>query len=121
MHQLGHTPLIIASCKGHAAVVKLLLEAGADLNILSPMVSELYGFVSRYNYLDIHNTFFSNVSSICLPRSAVSFLIWTQRRYTALMTATEQGHTAVVKLLLEAGADTSVLSPMVNLMHAWQK
>jgi ankyrin repeat protein len=31
------------------------------------------------------------------------------------MTATEQGHTAIVKLLLEAGADVNVLSPMVDV------
>ena len=39
--QVGKTPLICASLKGHLAIVKLLLEKGANVNICDEVIMYL--------------------------------------------------------------------------------
>ena len=41
-YKTGGTPLYWASLRGHIAVVKLLLESGADLNILDEVATHKY-------------------------------------------------------------------------------
>ena len=40
--QDGYTPLYLATIKGHLAVVKLLIEKGADVNICNMVLSYDY-------------------------------------------------------------------------------
>ena len=73
------TALHIAGCYGHAAVVKALIEAGADVNKpASPQSVEAYGTLDNV----VHNV-------------------------TPMYAAAHEGHTHVVMELIKAGADVN--------------
>lgn len=76
-NRLGARVLTVASRGGHLGVVKLLLEAGAFVDPHNPSGEQPAAGDSRNELLDI----------------------------TALMAAIQHGHEAVVRLLLEWGAD----------------
>ncbi|XP_075068939.1 ankyrin repeat and SAM domain-containing protein 6 isoform X1 [Mixophyes fleayi] len=79
-NRLGASVLTVASRGGHANVVKLLLESGA--------------FVDNYDHFDV------NVVSSKGHREDMPEI-------TALMTAAQHAHEAVVRLLLDWGADVN--------------
>ncbi|XP_068092757.1 ankyrin repeat and SAM domain-containing protein 6 [Hyperolius riggenbachi] len=79
-NRLGASVLTVASRGGHAGVVKLLLESGA--------------FVDNYDHFDV------NMISIKGHREDMPEI-------TALMTAVQHAHEAVVRLLLDWGADVN--------------
>ncbi|KAM4689254.1 ankyrin repeat and SAM domain-containing protein 6 isoform 2-T2 [Discoglossus pictus] len=79
-NRLGASVLTVASRGGHVSVVKLLLESGA--------------FVDNYDHFDI-NVVSSNTHREDMPD------------ITALMTAAQHAHEAVVRLLLDWGADVN--------------
>ena len=78
------SPLSLAAEHGHEAVVRLLLEGGADVNATGRRRRSYddYDEYDEYEYYD-------------------------DETGTALIWATENGHEAVVRLLLEDGADVN--------------
>ncbi|CAH2283733.1 ankyrin repeat and SAM domain-containing 6 [Pelobates cultripes] len=79
-NRLGASVLTVASRGGHVGVVKLLLESGA--------------FVDNYDHFDV-NVVSNNGLKEGMPD------------ITALMTAAQHAHEAVVRLLLDWGADVN--------------
>ncbi|XP_066435345.1 ankyrin repeat and SAM domain-containing protein 6 [Eleutherodactylus coqui] len=79
-NRLGASVLTVASRGGHAGVVKLLLESGA--------------FVDNYDHFDV------NIVSSKGHREDMPEI-------TALMTSAQHAHEAVVRLLLDWGADVN--------------
>ncbi|KAM3929128.1 ankyrin repeat and SAM domain-containing protein 6 [Leptodactylus fuscus] len=79
-NRLGASVLTVASRGGHASVVKLLLESGA--------------FVDNYDHFEVNI-----VSSKCHREDMPEI--------TALMTSAQHAHEAVVRLLLDWGADVN--------------
>jgi ankyrin repeat protein len=90
------SPLMMAALKGHAAMVKKLVERGADVN--KPGWAPLH-YAATGGHLDVmeflleHHAFIDAES----PNGT-----------TPLMMAAHYGTTAAVKLLLDAGADTAM-------------
>lgn len=85
----GGTALAFASDKGHAEVVDLLLERGANVNVSDRFYQETpLGWAARHGHAGI-------VRSL-LAKGA-------EGESRALMTAVGEGHAAVVKVILERG------------------
>ena len=100
------TPLIAGAGKGHATVVAMLLNAGADANLIDQVMyscalcvyivvkvsrDDLFEYVCRYsNHLTRYRS------------------ILNQHGQTALLTASDKGYASVVKLLIDAKADVNL-------------
>ncbi|CAE7321596.1 ANKRD50 [Symbiodinium sp. KB8] len=80
----GLTALAQASHAGHVEIVRLLLDAGARIH-----VADTFGRTSRYRPPHIRN----------------KEPMWRMALGTALNNAFREGHTEIVRLLLEAGVD----------------
>ena len=93
--QDGATPLLSASWNGHVAVVKLLIERKANVNICTK-VSQLLIHRSRHSYYS---------SKLASPVQ--------QRGHSPLFLASLRGHTDVVDLLIDAGAHTNLATTEV--------
>ena len=92
----GYTPLHIASSNGHLQCVKILIEAGADVN--SKNIFEK----TPLHYASIKNN--ASIVSILLEKGANVDAV-SDENTTSLMMAAQCGHLEVVKLLLVAGAN----------------
>lgn len=97
VNDLGVAPLLIASTNGNAAVVRLLLEAGADPNGGPP---------DRERPL-MHAAWVGSLGAVTALLDGGADPNGTEpaRGQTALMWAVSERHPAVVKLLLDRGAD----------------
>src|SRR5690606_19450050 len=93
----GTTALETASGMGHERLVKLLLERGADPNILNSKGMSPLQMAAYSGHL--------NVAATLLQAGADVNARDQERGYTALMAASSRGHLPVTLLLLEAGAD----------------
>ncbi|WP_343224463.1 ankyrin repeat domain-containing protein [Paenibacillus sp. ACRRX] len=101
----GLTPLGYAAHFGHAAVVKLLLEAGANVNALShskvsyiPSNTALHAAIAGERDLD--------VIRLLLHHGAKTVLM-DSNGHTCLQVAENHGHNIeLIRLLLEHGADS---------------
>jgi ankyrin repeat protein len=94
----GRTPLSYAAEKGHEAVMKLLVEKGAELETKS----DYYGRTPlSYAAEDGH----AAVVKLLLEKGAELETKSTSSGRTPLSYAAEKGHEAVVKLLVEKGAE----------------
>ena len=102
----GFTPLLAAAQKGHTEVCELLLDNGSDLEESSPVTQETalhkaagFGHESLLQLL-ISQKYKPNLN------------IRTRLESTPLHLASQEGHLACVKKLLQAGADP--LLPQVD-------
>jgi uncharacterized protein len=94
--------LSIAAAEGNAAIVRLLLQRGADPNIATrenrrPLLTAAY-----HGHTEIARLLIDAGADIDTADSSFGF--------TALMEAAGRGHAGVVKLLLERGADRNIRS-----------
>jgi serine/threonine-protein phosphatase 6 regulatory ankyrin repeat subunit B len=88
----GNTPLVVAADHGHAGVVSLLLERGADVN-----ASDIIGYTAlQYTAEQGHE----EVVSILLSRGA-DFSGQSLSGFTALICASFHGHLGVVLQLFQ--------------------
>jgi ankyrin repeat protein len=95
----GATPLYLASLHGSAPMIEKLLKAGADPNQLGPEGETPLMLAARTGNLDAIRVLLDHHADV----NAKDKL----RGTTALMWATEQSHSAAVKLLVENGAAVS--------------
>ena len=90
------TPLALACTNGSALVVAKLLQAGADPNA-SPNGESPLMVAARTGDLE--------TVKVLLAHGAATNAVESERGQTALMWAAAEAHPAVVKLLIEQGAD----------------
>ncbi|MEE6188299.1 ankyrin repeat domain-containing protein [Niabella digestorum] len=95
-----HTPLLIAARDGHTKTVKVLLDAGADMTITCGLMKATPAHKAAY----MGN---NQVMRLLVDHPDFKKIIDQQgpfNGYTALHDAVWQGHTDIVKILLDAGA-----------------
>jgi len=96
---LGATPLLGAAANGYAMIMRELLLRGADLNI-----SERAGWTALHFAADdgdlstLHELLLNAATRAILERR-------THEGWTALMLAARKGHAAIVRRLVDAGAE----------------
>ena len=97
--EMRHTPLTFAGVNGHVAVVRVLLEGGANIESVNGYGSTALHCAAYNGYL--------NVCRILLDWGAKvnPVDVWGE---TPLHDAASSGHLSVVKLLVERGADGRV-------------
>jgi ankyrin repeat domain-containing protein 17 len=107
----GFTPFLLASLRGHLAVMRHLLLHGANINTTTNKGWTALMFASKRNDEDC-------VRMLLSEGADVNHL--SPDRRTALSEATIRGHIRVMELLLEARADTDTKSQhdWTPLMHA---
>src|SRR5205814_7579494 len=103
----GQTALMWASAEGHAAVVELLLEAGADFRTALPEsgFTPLF-FAAREGRTEVVRGLLkagADVNDTMQPRKTSGK--GPRKGTSALILAVENGHFDLAEALLEAGAD----------------
>ncbi len=95
----GHTPLLIAARDGHAAAVRALLEAGADMTRVDHFM--LAHPAHKASYMGREEV----LRALCEhPRFAeIADVQGPFNGYTALHDAVWQGHAGAVRILMDAG------------------
>jgi uncharacterized protein len=101
-NRYGATPLWLACVNGNASIVEKLLNAGADPNTALPESETVLMAAARTGKLDAVN--------LLLARGAQVNATEAWRGQTALMWAAGEGHPAVVKALIQSGADIQARS-----------
>ena len=94
----GFTALMCASLDGQVEIVRLLLEAEADMNMKGDRGDTALILASRHG--------FCHIAQLLVEAGAHKNLK-NRRGDTALITASRRGHRDVVRLLLEAGANVA--------------
>ena len=90
--QEGWTALSVASWKGHAEIVQILVQAGIQINIQGQVMNNIIYWLL-----------------IILLLTAVTVLIdVAQAGLTALMLATQRSHARIVQMLLDGKADPNI-------------
>ena len=104
------TPLIAASSRGHAAVVRILLQAGAQVE------ARCRGLTALFLAAEGGHT------AAALALVDAGALVDSKRRndgLTSLHMAAYKGHSAVVRILLERGAEVNgVIKPGLTPLHS---
>lgn len=93
---LLQTPLSLSARNGHEAIVKLLLEIGADLELKDTDGQTALMHAARNGHESIIRLLLMNGADL-EPAEDIG--------WTALMHASRNGHEVIVKLLLDIGAD----------------
>ncbi|KAF4264238.1 hypothetical protein KXV68_007120 [Aspergillus fumigatus] len=96
----GRTALYWASSKGHEAVVRLLVERGANVR-----VKDKLGLTALYQ---ASSSGHEAVVKLLLEHGADVNARSASKGWTALFEAASNGHKAVVQLLLDCGADVNM-------------
>lgn len=99
----GTTPLYVAVTKGRSNIAKLLIDAGADINIPA----------EDWKWKPIQKAANRGHYEICkmLIEKGADINEKTITGKNALHIAIQQGHTKIVKLLVESGADLTEKTP----------
>ena len=98
----GASPLCLAVQIGHSGIITLLLKRGADVNLTICDGSAPLCIAAKYGNIEIVRLLLQ-VPDIQINRIK-------EDRATALNIASQQGHTAVVKLLIRKGADPNIVN-----------
>ncbi|OCT76164.1 hypothetical protein XELAEV_18031356mg [Xenopus laevis] len=109
----GWTPLMQAARSGHLHVAMILLENGADVNAQNRLGASVLTVASRGGHVNVvkelldHGAFVDNYDHFDVNMVSRNGEIEDMPDITALMTATQHAHEAVVRLLLDWGADVN--------------
>jgi ankyrin repeat protein len=98
----GATPLFLACESGNAEIIGKLLKAGADANEIGAVGDTPLMMASRTGNVSAVKVLLDNKSDVNAKEKI--------RGTTALMWAIEQQHPAVVKLLVDRGADVAAIT-----------
>lgn len=94
----GGTPLTIAADKGHVKILQMLLDGGADPNLLNQVQDSALGYAASKGFVKI--------VKILLEKGADPNLV-LHDQLIALFAATSTANDEIVKLLLEAGTNVN--------------
>lgn len=103
----GATPLFLACESGNAAMIEKLLKAGADANEVGPIGDTPLMMASRTGNVDAVKVLLDHKANVNAKEKI--------RGTTALMWAVEQQHPAVVKILVEHGADVAAATTFAKV------
>jgi len=96
----GNTPLIIASKKGFSGIVKVLLDAGADVRVRKVSGKDAFHYALKGRYL--------RVVDLCMQRASKKGWKWLIENHLAHWIAFDQGETASKGLLFKACSEGCV-------------
>ena len=99
----GDSPMIMAAYEGHDEILKVLLEAGADVSALDPGMKATALHAAAY------------AGRTGAARLLIAHKVEINRQgpyngYTALHDAIWQGHLDTARVIIEAGADLTIKS-----------
>jgi ankyrin repeat protein len=107
---LNQTPLFLASDRGHADVVRLLLAAGADPNIADdPFEETPLHLASRHGFLE--------VAAMLIDGGANLEVKDNDSGSTPLLLAASQHNLTVVKLLIDSGANVNAVDDVIGYSY----
>lgn len=106
----GDTPLLLASQNGHTEIARSLLAAGADINRVNEEGTAPIVVAAERGHADIIALLMPSRAASAGRKGPPS----TPFLSAALMAASLNGHSDVVRLLLNAGADINVQLPEVQ-------
>ena len=113
IYDKGRTILMLASENNYIDIVRLLLEAGANVNHQGR-----YGWTALIFAVSPGN-FNTGIVKLLLAAGANVNLQTVEDGLTALISASYEGHTEIVKLLLAAGADVNLQTTTKTTDRGW--
>ncbi|XP_046341394.2 ankyrin-1-like [Haliotis rufescens] len=96
------TPMMAAALRGHKEVVELLVSEGADVSLRSEKGDNILHFACRGGHMEVVKYILSQ------DKVRINSRGWKKK--TPVMVAAENGHKDVVELLVDEGADLTILS-----------
>lgn len=102
-NDIGYSPLALAVKNGHKSLVKLLIQAGADVDSVNNARQTVLFIACWANKIDMVKI---------LVREGADLNKTDKRGWTPLMMAAHQGYEPIVRLLLESGADIDIADTM---------
>ncbi|XP_046337771.2 ankyrin repeat domain-containing protein 17-like [Haliotis rufescens] len=105
------TPAMTAAVKGHKEVVELLVSKGADVSLLDKGNNNLLHLACRGGNVE--------VVKFVLSQGTLSINSRGWEKMTPVITAADKGHKEVVELLVNEGADVTLVNKKGdNLLHS---
>ena len=98
-YQDGETALMGSVCKGHKDIVRMLIDAGADLNVQSTELVNIIIDLSRLSCFGLY------------------LLLLYQAGWTALIYSVYKRYKDIVRMLVDAGADLNVQDKVNSIIR----